>query len=55
MDERVVQDLSKVFELSILEVVTHYDILSNTLVGSIIKVRYAFLDLFKEIKNTFTR
>lgn len=54
MDERVIHDLSEVFELSISEVITHYDVLSNTLVGSRIKVRYAFLDFFKEIKNTFT-
>lgn len=52
MDERVVNDLSEVFDLSLSEVITHYDLLSNTLIGSRIKIRYAFLDFFREIKNT---
>jgi len=55
LDERVVYELSEVFHLSISEVATHYDVLLNTLVGSRIKVKYAFLDFLKEIKNTFTR
>jgi len=50
-DERVVKELSEVFELSISDVINNYDMISNTLAGKKIETKYSLNDAIGEMNK----